>query len=404
MVFFSLGFRAFYSKFMIKIRHQIKIWMVIAIWTFGIFLLFFAKYTSIFSFVLISCMMIGVGCTLGTLAVLGFLKCFPANLFSGYSTGTGVSGILAAVLYLYMKFDQFSFDSILLVMMLFYPFYGLGFYFVINIRKKLEEKIHLTEILQETDIEALKNSTLSELETEDHSKTQTTILRSDSQNLAENFPDSESNKETVDSKTGVQEKNKKSMMEEENLTPTDLDLEQREAQINEVISLKNLKEVHKILFWEFFLFFAMYFFEYFSITVLAEKSAQHFEKLPPTGYFAFLARSKPYFFEISQFLYQFGLSLTRSSLDVIKIKKISYIVVALGGVCLVLFLQVFTNYFFSLGVVYGLYFMVGILGGFSYCNLMVTIYEKENLPKKYKVHEFFFIYCGCNCKYYFILN
>ena len=377
---------------MIRIRHQLKIWMVIGVWTSGIFFLFVAKYTSIFSLVLISCMFIGVGSTMGTLVVLGFMKCFPASVFSGYSTGTGVSGILASVLYMYMKFDQFSFDSILLVMMMFYPFYGLGFYFVINIRKRLQEKMQLSQILKEVDIESIDSQTLSDLSTANLHSDVPRTLKSDFSTLAENFPDSdsESPENVIVSKTDPSSRSDVGVVYpgDQILSSPETDFEVQEANMNETISIENLKHVHKILYLELALFFFMYFFEYFSITELAEKSSQHFEHLLNSSD-SLLARSQPYFFEISQFLYQLGLSITRSSLDFFKIPKISYIVAALGLTCFLIGLQVATGHFLPLTVLYFLYLLVGVFGGFCYCNLMYKIYEKQSLTKQYKVQTLF---------------
>ena len=329
---------------------------------------------------------------MGTLVVLGFMKCFPASAFSGYSTGTGVSGILASVLYMYMKFDQFSFDSILLVMMMFYPFYGLGFYFVINIRKRLEEKMQLSQILKEVDIESIDSQALSDLSTANLHSDVPKTMKSDFSTLAENFPDSdsESPRKVIVNQADPSTRSDVGVVYsgDQILPSSEIDFETQEANMNETISVENLKHVHTILYLELALFFGMYFFEYFSITELAEKSAQYFEHVIPSSE-SLMARSQPYFFEISQFLYQFGLSITRSSLDFFKIPKISYIVVSLGFTCFLISFQVATGYYFPLIFIYFLYLLVGIFGGFCYCNLMYKVYEKQSLEKRYKVQSLF---------------
>lgn len=336
MVFLSVIGRYFYSKYGLKYKHKNKIWSVIVMWTASIFIMFVAKLVSSFALVLVACLLIGLGTSIGSLVVIGFIKCFPASVFSGYSAGTGFSGLLGALLYLLLKLYRFSFDSILLVMLCFYPFFGLAFYGIVQIKVQMTARRQEASILSRShaDYETITNPEL------------------DLSGLS-----SESIKETV---------------------------EEQEAQINEELSAHNVRlitaQISKLL-WAFYL---LYVFEYISITEIGDQIAIKYTRLQNPGDVV-LGRTRHLFFEILQLAYQVGLFGGRSSLDLCKVRSVFAIIACLGIAAGLAFLQIFWSVALQSALVYANFLVIGVFGGLGYANITFWVLENQQLGKKYKV-------------------
>jgi MFS family permease len=337
MVFLSVIGRYFYSKYGLKYKHKNKMWSVIIMWTISIFIMFLAKLISSFVLVLISCLLIGLGTSIGSLVVIGFIKCFPASVFSGFSIGTGVSGLLGAILYLLLKLFNFSFDSILLVMLLFYPFFGLAFYGIVKIKVLITSQDNEKSILTQTDDYSITNISRSEGEL--------------------------------------------SNVSEDEITEN---VEEQEAKINEELSLHNVTYIGQFISSFLLAFYLLYIFEYISITEIGEQISLKYKKSMSSDDYL-LSKTRNYFFEILQFMYQFGLLLGRSSLDLVKIQKVYLIITLLGLSAGSLFLQIYSNYLLNSFFVNCNFFFVGLFGGLGYANITYWVLEEKKLAKKYKV-------------------
>ena len=68
------------------------------------------------------------------------MKCFPPIILSGYSSGTGMSGVLGATLYLIFKLCNVSFTKTVLSLLVFYPIYGLCFFLIIRMKLAMKSK------------------------------------------------------------------------------------------------------------------------------------------------------------------------------------------------------------------------------------------------------------------------
>lgn len=325
MVFLSVFGRIAYSKYGLKFTHQSKIWKVIFIWVAGIVFLFCAKIFSRFSFVIVGCLLIGLGTSLGAMVVIGFIKCFPSSVFSGFSAGTGFSGILGAVLYLLMKIYNFSFDSILFVMFFFYPLFGIAFMYIIKIKFQILKLSGNSQVFSDVEDDSAPN-------------------------------------ENIDFET----------------------MQNNEAQINQELNIENSKHVVKAIWVLIFGFFLVYIGEYVAITELAEKIKIKYVFVDSEKDILFV-KTKHIFFEIIQLMYQIGIFLARSSLDFFIIRKIYYVILVLFIVNIFIVTQIY--YFVTLGsfVVFISFFLVGLMGGFGYSNLYYLTLDSPHLEKKFKV-------------------
>ena len=306
-------------------------------WTISIFIMFLAKLMSSFILVLISCLLIGLGTSIGSLVVIGFIKCFPASVFSGYSMGTGLSGLLGALLYLFMKLFHFSFDSILLVMLLFYPFFGLAFYGIIRIKVLITSENQENSILTQTN------------------------------HPYENISESKANTSTISHQEITE------------------NVEEQEARINEELSCENINYINKYINRFLWAFYLLYVLEYISITEIGDQIALKYKKSFISEDYI-LNKTRHLFFELLQLMYQIGLCLGRSSLDLIKIKKVFLIITLLGLCAGSVFFQIYLSYLLNSFFVYLNFFLVGVFGGLGYANITYWVLEEKQLEKKYKVY------------------
>ena len=141
LVFFSLFIKLFNSRFLLKIRHKYKIWAVLLISTLADILLIVGMKARIFELTIVATLLIGLGIGLGTCTIFGFMKGFPPLVISGFSSGTGFSGIIGASLYLVFKLYNISLTNTVLALFFFYPLYGLAFYMAIRLKDKIDCQI-----------------------------------------------------------------------------------------------------------------------------------------------------------------------------------------------------------------------------------------------------------------------
>ena len=87
-----------------------------------------------FFLIIFATIIIGTSQILGELTIIGFIKCFPPIIFSGYSSGTGISGFIGASLYLGFKMYNVSFTNTLLCLLILYPIFGTAFMFIIRLK------------------------------------------------------------------------------------------------------------------------------------------------------------------------------------------------------------------------------------------------------------------------------
>ena len=144
---------------------------------------------------------------------------------------------------------------------------------------------------------------------------------------------------------------------------------------------QSLKQAYMVDPWNHIWIFFVYVFEYLIITGLFDRLAQlresHESKL-------FLEKN---LFTITQFLYQAGVLLARSSLYFMKFKKTGLLVIILSIHFLVFFYFCLYDPFISKYVIFLLAFSVGIFGGWGYLfcyfrcldNVLISSLNREKL-------------------------
>lgn len=122
----------------------------------------------------------------------------------------------------------------------------------------------------------------------------------------------------------------------------------------------------------------VYFFEYSIITCFADRMGDRMSKLYPEKANTFVISE---YFVILNYCYQVGVFISRSSLQYIKIKRVTILTILQ---CInFIFLFINTKYMFvqTLWVLCPVFIWVGLMGGASYVNVMHGILELDSLEK-----------------------
>ena len=169
-VVFAISIRMINAKWMLHIRHRTKNILVICFFVCGVSFMLLAKSTNTFTLTLFGSIFFGAGTSLGESNNLGFLKGFPPSMSGAYSSGTGLSGVIGSVFYLLLKLFHFSFYTVNLLILIFYPFYAFVFYKACVLKEYIETPQTLYEetILGNEQPANLKQVEINEAKVNEH--------------------------------------------------------------------------------------------------------------------------------------------------------------------------------------------------------------------------------------------
>ena len=135
--------RVLYLKFLVRIKHIYRITLSIVLTILAVVLLILSKVYLNFALSCLGTLFIGIACVVGEMTNLGFMKGFPPSVISGYSSGTGMSGVIGSYGYLLLKIFKFKFHHILLIYLLFLPVYFFSFTRILNIKQGLYQQVFI---------------------------------------------------------------------------------------------------------------------------------------------------------------------------------------------------------------------------------------------------------------------
>lgn len=331
LVFFGMIIKFCNTRFLIKIKHKYKNWATIIIWVISIGFLLLSKFCKVFALSILASVLVGLGTGMGDITVLGFMKCFPPIIISGYSSGTGMSGIVGASLYLIFKSFNVSFTKTVLSLLAFYPVYGLCFFLVI--RMKLE-------------MDALENEYIEQMPEKNQS-----LISENEEILSQS-----SDRILVDHQS---------------------ELEDKESKMNQILTWEVFWFIFSKIWPLLCSFLLLYFFEYMCLTSISSQlKLKYQDKYGPTQPWVVKL-----LFEILQLSYQIGIFTTRSSLDLIKIQRIWVLLVILLLLFTSMFVQTLVNVTPGIWLPIVNIFFVGITGGFGYANICHQVLKSPKIKK-----------------------
>lgn len=95
------------AKYLITIRHIVRIFVNTVLMTCGFLIIAFSctfkEHEVSFWMSLVSSIMLGIGCALGESTILGFCKGFPSSTVGYFASGTGFAGIFGSGIILILK-------------------------------------------------------------------------------------------------------------------------------------------------------------------------------------------------------------------------------------------------------------------------------------------------------------
>ena len=321
MIIFAISTRIINAKYLLNIRHRIKNLIVVACFCIGVVSMLIAYWKNIFILTLVTMLFFGIGTSLGEANNLGFLKGFPAETSAGYTTGTGLSGLLGTVFYFLLKLFHFSFYAVNLSILVFYPFYIFSFHYACILKKK--------------------------------------ISKYSNQNLS--FKQGES------------------LQSSDSLTQSVI--EENEAAVNKSISWKNVKLLWPTCKFLFILFFCLYLLEYVCNSWLTSHIVSSFSNQYKKGESPFCIT---YAFELASITYRLFLFLGRGSLLCVKCPKIKLMSMLLFGISLFYLIQALSKTFFSLPVMFVTLSVIAFIGGVIFSNIIFAILDIPGIKKKHR--------------------
>ena len=152
----SSAARLFNSKFLINISHKKRI-IFLSFYLFSAYIALFVilrlfkgtteHQTLGFCLTLIPSFIIGTGYAFGESTILGYLKAFPKDLVGGWSSGTGLSGLIGACLNLVCKSVNIDLQYLYIGTSPAPLFYFVLFIIVENLKKEYDKEIANGNIL-----------------------------------------------------------------------------------------------------------------------------------------------------------------------------------------------------------------------------------------------------------------
>lgn len=308
------------SRFLINFKHTTRIIAASCFFFLGVTCIITSLLLKSFPLALGGSLVLGIGTTLGGSTVMGFLKTFDAQVVFGWASGTGFAGIFGAGYYLTLKAVGASVMISLVSLLPMYVIYILVFFRLNKIGRTHENAT----------IEAEEGNTESIVHADDY--------------LSSQAPPSMS-------VASPPQKPK-----------------------NVTIGFSNICQLYRLIVYYTLSLAIVYFCEYSCIGYLAHVLVRHKSS----------NSIHRFSFEIIQACYQIGVFIGRSSLAVLRIKKVWLLTFAQ----LLLFASWLTWALWferiNFWILYVSIFFVGIVGGMSYANVIFSIVGHPKIEKEKK--------------------
>lgn len=296
-----------------------------------------------FLLTLIPTVIMGTGQSLGEATFLGYIRTFPEDYVSGWSTGTGIAGILAAILSLTFKLigDDFDLKNLYIIIS---PVTVL-FFFAYYITYKIKTNIDSQNLKEE-----ISNSSNNELGPE--RKTGDTI-----NNFDVNLPNRASD-----------------LLNENNNTQRATDVS-----LNKELTCKNFVLGFKYGKRYILNMFLVYFLEYSVCTGFSER-ANYFKYVDSSG--AFYEKAQ---YETFLLFYQTGVVLSRSSLFIFKYLKFVELLNIIQLCNFIFwFLEALLGFVSNEWVCFITLILLGLCGGGVYVGCFYFVLNETSIPPEYK--------------------
>ena len=367
---FSVVTRIINSKLCLKVSYKKRV-IIISIWMLLGYVSMFAVLTlhqaisedyNALCFVLsfIPCFFLGSSYAFGESAMIAYLRLFPKTLIGGWSSGTGLSGMISGGLnFLSQLIDGFTLRFLYLFLCPVGFLYLFLFMLTYRILKKHERKME--RIKKYTASIGISRNT----ETKGGEITSREIHQFETENPNVNFE-----KEELD---------KKSIKEEEDKEMEDMN------KANQEMSFENFSKVMKMCGQVIINLGIIYFLQFFCVNGLIVRVCSKVDiRFLPTGTSdkGHIYRRGKY--EFINLFFQVGMFISKSFIKIVrKIQPIEVYTISIGLVNILYFVEYYTGFltwpfFIPIGVI------LGFFSGGTYAGGFYTILNSERVEKNYK--------------------
>lgn len=368
-----------------------------------------------FFVVLLGVVLVGIESTYGESAILSFVQRYPADTVGAWSSGTGISGVIATLMYLGLIAAGLTKEQVFLVSIPFLVIYWLAFMFGLVAPYKVatvtragggvvnytlpwnHEKEYMAKLRSKAEADG-------DVLSDDYTIKVLTNIRALSWHdmphaVRQDETDAYSGEHTLDAQ-GTQQQRQQRAQDDDNDPDDDLYYplcrvlcgrcsRQHTCRRWWRLNAKSLMFMHNTMVWFFFNLAAVYVAEY-----AAQFMAPFSFYCSPTWKENFWMTNS---YAISQLCYQIGVLISRSSLLCFKIKAVGVITVVqvINAVLWLvqaktLFISSKSNYNKQLGLSFLLFvwfIFVGLMGGASYVNVFYLILHRSDKLEQQQIDD-----------------
>ena len=359
------------SKFCLKISYKKRIYFLCVWFMLGYLSMFIIlqlqetylkTYDGLcFGLSFIPCFFLGSSYAFGEAAMLSYLRLFPKTLIAGWSSGTGISGIISALLNLSSQMsDGFSLKYLYLILFPVGIIYLVLFMLTFRILKEQERKIQREE---------------------ETSKPNMALIREDNEKKEEtNTGEDEENIEKMEIQKPVD------IPQDEEAIKREEDKEIEEMnKANQTMSLENFKKVMQMAGRIIFNLGGIYFLQFFCnntliVTVCDERDIE-FLPLGCSDSHKVYRRGK---YEFISLFYQIGMFLSKTFIKVVRrIRPIEVYTITIAVINLIYIIEK-AAMFMHWGVYIPLGLIFGFFAGGTYAMGFYTILNSYKIKQNFK--------------------
>ena len=379
---FSILTRVINSKLCLKVSYKKRIF-ILSFWMMAGYLSMYAilelhstvlkgkKEYDTLCFILsfIPCFFLGSSYAFGEAAIIAYLRMFPKTLIAGWSSGTGLSGLISGCLNLTTQLvDGFSLKYLYLVLFPIGFVYLFLFICTFRILKAQERKIEREERLSRAHMSIMRDSSVSP-----------------TNNLAQQSQ--EEIGETVEEpKDGKMELVVENESEDPNKQKTADDKEMEDMnKANQVISCENFRRVMNMVGRVIINLGLIYFLQFFCTnTLIVIACNQKDIGFLPEGCSESGKKFRRGKYEFINLFYQIGMFLSKTFIKIVrKIQPIEVYTIAILVINILYIIEYFGGF-----IPWGVYIPVGLILGFfsggTYAGGFYTILNSDKVQKNFK--------------------
>ena len=376
---FSVLTRLINSKLCLKVSYKKRIF-ILCFWMMAGYLSMYAVLElhntvldgyNVLCFILsfIPCFFLGSSYAFGEAAMVAYLRLFPKTLIAGWSSGTGLSGLISGALNLTSQLiDGFSLKYLYLILFPVGIVYLLLFMCTFRILKSQERKIEREERLSQARMSILRESSVNK-----------SVPNEFNQNNEE-----DPNEPPKDGKMEIDIEDDKPEDETNIRNAEDKEMEEMNK-TNQVISWDNFKKVMHMVGRVIINLGLIYFLQFFCVNTLIVRACDRNDiGFLPTDCSDSGKRYRKGKFEFINLSYQIGMFLSKTFIKIVR--KIQPIEVYSISILIINIIYIIEYYkpFMHWGVYLGIGIILGFFSGGTYAGGFYTILNSDRVHKNYK--------------------